>query len=97
MTATIGGGLAVVWRKIIRPVLLMAQDWNGAPARAGVAHRPGVMERLDKHDQMLTSVAAEVSYNHGGSIKDAVDRMDKRLAGVETDVRGIHSLLEKDS
>jgi hypothetical protein len=87
MAAAVGGGLTVVWRKIIRPVLLMAHDWNGQPARAGVAARPGVMERLDNHDTILRQIHAEVNFNHGGSIKDTVTR-------IETDVKIIQTRLD---
>ena len=89
MIGTVGGMLAVVWRKIIRPVLMMAKDWNGEPARAGVEKRPGVMERLDNHDKMLSTIHDEVNLNHGGSIKDAVHR-------IEADVQKINDRLDKD-
>ncbi len=89
MIATVGGMLAVVWRKLMRPVVLMAKDWNGEAARAGVAARPGVMERLDAHDRMLNTIHDEVNLNHGGSIKDAVHR-------IESDVKSINERLDKD-
>ena len=89
MVAAIGGMLLAGWRKAVRPVLLMAKDWNGEAARPGVEHRPGVMERLDKHDQMLRVIHNEVNLNHGGSIKDAVAR-------IEHDVKTIQTRMDKD-
>lgn len=47
-------------------------DWAGEPARPGRDATPGVMERLNDIDGALKN-------NGGSSIKDAVDRIEKRL------------------
>lgn len=63
-------------------------DWAGEPARAGRDATPGVMERLNNIDGALKN-------NGGTSIKDAVDRIEKRLE--EGDIRfdNISSRLEE--
>lgn len=70
------------------------RDWQGEPERPGVPARPGVMLRLQTHENDLTALAgqvevihSEVNYNHGGSIKDAVGR-------IESDIKGIHMRLD---
>lgn len=47
-------------------------DWSGEPAREGRDAVPGVMSRLNKID-------GELSRNGGRSIKDTVNRIEKRL------------------
>jgi len=69
--------------KFIRPVLktikslvdrtsAFLEDWNGTDAEPGRDAVPGVMERLNRID-------GELSHNGGSSIKDGVDRIEKRL------------------
>lgn len=49
------------------------RDWAGEEARPGRAATPGVMERLNRIDGQL--------HNNGGtSLKDSMDRIEKRLA-----------------
>lgn len=48
------------------------RDWDGTPEEPGRARIPGVMERLNKLD-------GELSKNGGKSIKDTVERIEKRL------------------
>jgi hypothetical protein len=48
------------------------EDWSGTEARPGRSAVPGVMERLNKIDGELTK-------NGGKSVKDTVNRIEKRL------------------
>lgn len=47
-------------------------DWAGEEERPGRDRIPGVMERLNDID-------GELKHNGGSSIKDSVDRIEKRL------------------
>lgn len=47
-------------------------DWEGTPAEPGRDAVPGVMERLNRLD-------GELSRNGGKSVKDVVNRIEKRL------------------
>lgn len=51
-------------------------DWVGEPSRPGVPARPGVMERLGR-------IEHEVTTNSGGSLKDAVKRIEDRVTNIE--------------
>ena len=48
------------------------RDWNGTEAEPGRDAVPGVMERLNRLD-------GELSRNGGKSVKDVVNRIEKRL------------------
>ncbi len=48
------------------------RDWNGTDAEPGRDAVPGVMERLNRLD-------GELSRNGGKSVKDVVNRIEKRL------------------
>lgn len=48
------------------------RDWKGTPAEPGRDAVPGVMERLNRLD-------GELSKNSGKSVKDTVNRIEKRL------------------
>lgn len=49
------------------------EDWAGTEARPGRSATPGVMERLNRIDGELTR-------NGGKSVKDTVNRIDRRMA-----------------
>jgi hypothetical protein len=48
------------------------RDWDGTPAEPGRDRVPGVMERINRLD-------GELSRNGGKSVKDTVNRIEKRL------------------
>ncbi|GAA2321345.1 hypothetical protein GCM10010149_87950 [Nonomuraea roseoviolacea subsp. roseoviolacea] len=73
-----GLALVVRWVKRLNEFL---DDWNGEPERPGVPARLGVMTRLE---QMETKMQ-ELEPNHGGSIKDAVGRIDANLDQLRKD------------
>lgn len=83
----VAAALGLLWRltrgvrRIVGRVDEFVDDWNGTTARPGVAGRPGVMARLDRIEQRLESVEHELHPNSGGSLRDAVDRVDIALNG----------------
>lgn len=79
------------WKQGIKPAVETFQnfldDWNGVPDRPGVKGRPGVMARLEHQKDHLAEVQEslgvlkhEVKPNGGGSLRDAVDRVENTLA-----------------
>jgi len=87
VTGLIGGAWAAVRRlaPVVRRVVHLVDDLAGEPARPGVEARPGVMERLAE----LEKRTAELKHNGGGSIKDAVHRMDARLTEISGRLRAV--------
>ena len=81
--------LGHLWRKVLRPLALMAVDWNGTEPRVGVPGRAGVMHRLSALEAGqetaaaamaglsadLTAIRAELSPNSGRSMADQVGRI----------------------
>lgn len=76
VSASIGGVIA-----LLRPLFkamhrindfldTFQKDWLGVPDRPGVPGRRGVMERI-------AVIEAELSMNHGKSVKDTVTRLDQ--------------------
>lgn len=79
----VAAAIAVIFKgvkfvlKLARRVSEFLDDWNGEPAREGVEERPGVMKRL--------AALEELQPNHGGSVKDAVKRIDENLVHLRRD------------
>jgi hypothetical protein len=63
-------------KKIIDQVDDFMEDWKGTETREGRIGTPGVMSRLNKID-------GELSHNGGSSIKDAVDRIEKKIKEID--------------
>lgn len=70
------------------------RDFYGEPAAQGRPERPGVLDTLALISDKVTTIEAEITPNHGGSIKDAVTRMDVRLEAVEVDLKAVHARLD---
>ena len=72
-------GLFATGRGLLRAVRRFnhhLDDVMGTEARPGVAARPSLVERL-------ASIEHELHPNSGGSLRDAVDRTERRLSGLE--------------
>ena len=52
------------------------RDWSGEPEQPGRSAVPGVMERLNRID-------GELKRNGGSSMKDAVNRIEKKLSQID--------------
>lgn len=63
------------------------KDWGGEPAAPGRDAVPGVMERLNKMD-------GELSRNGGKSVKDTVNRIEKRLIEGDKKFDDLYSRIE---
>lgn len=64
------------------------RDWEGTPAEPGRDAVPGVMERLNKLD-------GELSKNGGKSVKDTVNRIEKRLEEGNQNFKDLYSRIEQ--
>lgn len=74
-------GFAVWLRPILKSVMLLLEDWNGTPARPGVARRPGVMERLDGIERQLSETNYHIKPNHGMSSYDHQTKLLEEING----------------
>jgi hypothetical protein len=82
----IGGALGVIWtvtrplirktRSLLESLSSFVKDWEGEEATPGRDAVPGVMERLNRID-------GELKHNGGSSMKDAVKRIEKKLAQID--------------
>ena len=72
---------------LIQSTEQFVRDWSGEPAAPGRAAVPGVMERLNRID-------GELSKNSGKSIKDTVNRIEKRLIEGDKKFNDLYSRLE---
>jgi hypothetical protein len=80
----------------------LVEDWRGTPARPGVPARPGMLERmtaieartacmaecLDDVGARVSRIESEVRPNGGSSLRDAVNRVDRRTARMAPDNGG---------
>jgi hypothetical protein len=77
---------AVLWRglrgvgHLVRRVEQFMDDWSGEEERPGVPGRLGVMERVSGIEERLGRFEHELYPNSGGSLRDAVDQANERLA-----------------
>ncbi|MEU1265561.1 hypothetical protein ABZ473_26515 [Streptomyces cellulosae] len=89
------GGVTALWRAVraarhlSRRTSQFLDDWYGEPARPGVPAWPGVMERMAGMEERLGHVWHEVYPNDGGSLRDAVDLANQRLARLCPDEPGV--------
>jgi len=81
-------------RRTGRKIMQMVEDFNGTKERPGVAAVPGVMERLQILDLQVAHVISETSPNHGGSMKDAVSRIEDKVVTLSEDVIRLHERLD---
>lgn len=65
LTGAVVGAGGWAARRMLRPLVQMAEDWTGEPERPGVDRRPGVMERLSRIEHAITDHVAD---GHGGAL-----------------------------
>lgn len=82
VSAALGGLVYIVnvFAKLFKTWFKFVDDWNGTDTH------PGVMERLeigsDRFNQLesdLKTIKAELFNNHGTSLRDAIDRIERKL------------------
>ena len=82
----VGSALVMLW-KLVKPICdrvhkfmdawdAFLRDWAGEPASPGRSAVPGVMERLNRID-------GELKRNGGSSMKDALNRVEKKLEQID--------------
>lgn len=95
---TVGTALGMLWR-LLHPICKrihkvmdnwdsFMRDWEGEPAAPGRSAVPGVMERLNRID-------GELKRNGGSSMKDALNRVEKKLEQIDARLEDGNRRFEK--
>ena len=95
---TVGTALGMLW-KLLHPICVrihkvmdnwdsFMRDWSGEPAAPGRSAVPGVMERLNRID-------GELKRNGGSSMKDALNRVEKKLEQIDARLEEGNKRFEK--
>lgn len=69
--------------KLTKRFIHFLDDYFGEEERPGFDGRPGLQERLRIIEMEIECISFEMRPNHGTSIKDAVNRIEKRLDQLE--------------
>lgn len=58
---------------------LFVSDWFGEPERPGHPARPALTERVAKLEEQVVEIREEFKNNGGSSMRDAIDRIERKL------------------
>lgn len=88
IAGTLGGITVIVVTaakisKSIKRFIHFLDDYFGEEARPGFEGRPGMQERLRKIENEVEHISYEMKPNSGTSIKDAINRIEKRITALE--------------
>ena len=68
---------------VVKRFIHFLDDYFGEEERPGFPGRPGMQERLRVMEEDMKTIAYEMKPNSGTSIKDAINRIEKRLTDLE--------------
>ena len=69
--------------KLLKRFIHFLDDYFGEEERPGFEGRPGMQERLGYMESEIACISYEMRPNAGSSIKDAINRIEKRLDALE--------------
>lgn len=69
--------------KLVKRFIHFLDDYFGEEERPGFYGRPGMQERMRIIEEELKHISYEMRPNSGTSIKDAINRIEKRLDKLE--------------
>ena len=69
--------------KLTKRFIHFLDDYFGEEERPGFEGRPGMQERLRYMESEIACISYEMRPNSGSSIKDAINRIEKRLDTLE--------------
>lgn len=81
------------WR-VLRRVSHFLDDYNGQPARDGLPARPGLVARLSTLEGLLQHVVAETQPNHGGSLRDSLNRLERDVGDIKQEQAIVRTRLQ---
>jgi hypothetical protein len=77
-----------------RRVSHFLDDYAGEPARDGLPARPGFMARLGSVEESMKHLSAEMSPNHGSSLRDVVHKTAADVAEIKSEQAAVRVRLE---
>lgn len=89
MTATVITAVTAILIGLYKASLLTKRfihfldDYFGEEERPGFPGRPGMQERMRIIEEEMKTVSYEMKPNSGSSIKDSINRIEKRLDALE--------------
>ena len=89
MLAATVTAIGVIWvglhkaTKLVKRFIHFLDDYFGEEERPGFEGRPGMQERLRAIEMEIECISYEMKPNSGSSIKDAINRIEKRLDNLE--------------
>lgn len=87
----LGWGAVKAW-KPLRALVRFLDQVIGSPGN------PGLLERMSALESHVETIHKEVTPNHGGSLKDAVRRVEEKVDNLdrtqESDIRRLESVAE---
>lgn len=67
--------------KLFKTWFIFIQDWNGTDEKPGVVERLEIgNKRFDRLEEEIQVIKAELFNNHGSSLRDAIDRIEKNTS-----------------
>lgn len=84
-------------RAALKRLSFIFEDWYGVADRDGVKGRPGVMVRLASIEELQNSTAAELRFNGGSSVKDAVVRIEGTQAEIIRSVAALTNAIRNQA
>lgn len=69
--------------KLVKRFIHFLDDYFGEEPRPGFDGRPGMQERLKYMESEIQCISYEMRPNSGSSIKDAINRIEKRIDALE--------------
>ena len=69
--------------KLVKRFIHFLDDYFGEEERPGFEGRPGMQERLKYMESEIACISYEMRPNSGSSIKDAINRIEKRIDALE--------------
>lgn len=89
---TVMGAGTMLWRLVTAGLRtgkkwdMFLDDWHGSEARPGRPAVPGIMQRMVDLEEGLRTIRHEVFPNSGGSLRDAVDRLERQATDLVSQI-----------
>ncbi len=75
------GYFATKFFKLFKTWFQFIQDWNGTEDKPGVVERLEIgNKRFEKLENEIQVIKAELFNNHGTSLRDAIDRIERNTS-----------------